>query len=158
MQVFTRSMLYAKWKVTVAVTIIIKVTLWKLSLLFLCMKGLKITSQGQYISFPLLICVVQIILNKWFLAGRPARTYIQQLCEDTGCCPEDLPRVMNDREEWREMVRDIRATNDMMIDFKVSKSFYFSSATHIANVCHFSLSLSLSLSLSPSLSISVPFS
>ena len=21
-------------------------------------------------------------------AGRPARTYIQQLCEDTGCCPE----------------------------------------------------------------------
>ena len=24
-------------------------------------------------------------------AGRPARTYIQQLCEDTGCCPEDLP-------------------------------------------------------------------
>ena len=24
-------------------------------------------------------------------AGRPARTYIQQLCEDTGCNPEDLP-------------------------------------------------------------------
>ena len=30
-------------------------------------------------------------------AGRPARTYIQPLCEDTGCCPEDLPRAMNDR-------------------------------------------------------------
>ena len=44
-------------------------------------------------------------------AGRPARTYIQQLCEDTGCCPEDLPRVMNDREEWRERVRDIRAAS-----------------------------------------------
>ena len=44
-------------------------------------------------------------------AGRPARTYIQQLCEDTGCCPEDLPRTMNDREEWRERVRDIRATS-----------------------------------------------
>ena len=44
-------------------------------------------------------------------AGRPARTYIQQLCEDTGCCPEDLPRVMDDREEWRERVRDIRATS-----------------------------------------------
>ena len=43
-------------------------------------------------------------------AGWPARTYIQQLCEDTGCCPEDLPRVMNDREEWRERFRDIRAT------------------------------------------------
>ena len=44
-------------------------------------------------------------------AGRPARAYIQQLCEDTGCCPEDLPRAMNDREEWRERVRDIRATS-----------------------------------------------
>ena len=44
-------------------------------------------------------------------AGRPARTYIQQLCEDTGCCPEDLPRAMNDREEWRKRVRDIRATS-----------------------------------------------
>ena len=44
-------------------------------------------------------------------AGRQARTYIQQLCEDMGCCPEDLPRAMNDREEWRERVRDIRATS-----------------------------------------------
>ena len=43
--------------------------------------------------------------------GRPARTYIQQLCEDTGCCPEDLPEAMNDREKWRERVRDIRATS-----------------------------------------------
>ena len=37
-------------------------------------------------------------------AGRPARTYIQQLCEDTGCSPEDLPEAMNDREKWRERV------------------------------------------------------
>ena len=35
-------------------------------------------------------------------AGRPARTYIQQ---------EDLPEAMNDREKWRERVRDIRATS-----------------------------------------------
>ena len=41
--------------------------------------------------------------------GRPARTYIQQLCEDTGCNPEDLPEAMNDREKWWERVRDIRA-------------------------------------------------
>ena len=33
-------------------------------------------------------------------AGRPARTYIQQLREDTGCCPEDLPEAMNDWEKW----------------------------------------------------------
>ena len=31
--------------------------------------------------------------------GRPARTYIQQLCEDTGCSPEVLPEAMNDREK-----------------------------------------------------------
>ena len=43
-------------------------------------------------------------------AGRPARTYIHLLCEDTGCSPEDLPEVMNDREKWRERVRDIRAS------------------------------------------------
>ena len=42
-------------------------------------------------------------------AGRPARTYIQQLCEDTRCRPEDLPEAMNDREKWWERVRDIRA-------------------------------------------------
>ena len=42
-------------------------------------------------------------------AGQPARTYIQQLCEDTGCCPKNLPEAMNDREGWRERVRDIRA-------------------------------------------------
>ena len=42
-------------------------------------------------------------------AGRPARTYIQQLCEDMGCSPEDLPKAINDREKWRESVRDIRA-------------------------------------------------
>ena len=43
-------------------------------------------------------------------AGRPAWTYIQQLCEDPGCSPEDLPEAMNDWEEWRERVRDIRAS------------------------------------------------
>ena len=41
--------------------------------------------------------------------GRPARTYIQQLCEDMGCGPEDLLEARNDRERCRERVRDIRA-------------------------------------------------
>ena len=31
--------------------------------------------------------------------GRSAWTYIQQLREDTGCSPEDLPEAMNDREK-----------------------------------------------------------
>ena len=43
-------------------------------------------------------------------AGRPARTCIQQLCEDTGCNPEDLPEAMNEREKWQERVRDISAS------------------------------------------------
>ena len=48
-------------------------------------------------------------LYGWAKAGRPAWTYIQQLCGDTGLNPEDLPGAMNDREEWRERVRDIHA-------------------------------------------------
>ena len=35
-------------------------------------------------------------------AGWLARTYIQQLCEDTGYSPEDRLEAMNDRERWRE--------------------------------------------------------
>ena len=42
-------------------------------------------------------------------AGWPARTYIQQLYEDTGCSPEELPEAINDREKWRERVSDISA-------------------------------------------------
>ena len=45
----------------------------------------------------------------WAKAGWPARNCIQQLCADTGCNPEDLPEVMDDREGWRERVTDIRA-------------------------------------------------
>ena len=39
----------------------------------------------------------------------PPKTYIQQLCADTGCSPEDLLEAMDDREGWRERVRDINA-------------------------------------------------
>ena len=50
-------------------------------------------------------------------ARRRARTYIQQLCGDTGCIPEDRPEAMKDREKWRERVSDIRAggTTSMMM-------------------------------------------
>ena len=59
-----------------------------------------------------LICVVLLWTPTYgrAKAGRPARTYIQQLCKDTGCSPEDLPEAMNDREKWRERVRDIRTS------------------------------------------------
>ena len=46
----------------------------------------------------------------WAKARWPARTYIQQLCEEMGCRFEDLPEAMNNRKKWRERVRDIRAS------------------------------------------------
>ena len=58
-------------------------------------------------------------------AGRPARTYIQQLCEDTACSPEDLPEVMNDREKWRERVRDIRASSMTWWWWCISMTYLF---------------------------------
>ena len=57
-------------------------------------------------------------------AVRPARTYIQQLWEDTGCSPEDLPEAMNDREKWRERVRDICATSMTTIKNETHKIFW----------------------------------
>ena len=41
--------------------------------------------------------------------GHPARAYIQQLCADMGCSPEDLLKAMDYREVWQERVRNIRA-------------------------------------------------
>ena len=52
-------------------------------------------------------------------AGRPARTYIQQLCADTGCSPEDLPEAMGG---WRERVRDIHVGGYNMFLFIASAS------------------------------------
>ena len=42
-------------------------------------------------------------------AGRPAWTYIRQLCADTRCSLENLPEAMDDRAGWQESVREIRA-------------------------------------------------
>ena len=33
-------------------------------------------------------------------AGRPARTYIRQLCANTGCSPENLQEAIDDKEGW----------------------------------------------------------
>ena len=63
-------------------------------------------------------------------AGRPARTYILQLCADTGYSPEDRPEAMNDRVEWRERVRDMHTgstqdddDDDDMIEVCAKKLF-----------------------------------
>ena len=42
-------------------------------------------------------------------AGRPARIYIQQPCADTGCSLEDCLGTMDNRDGWRERVREICA-------------------------------------------------
>ena len=56
-------------------------------------------------------------------AGRPARTYIEQLCVDPGCSPEDLPEAMNNRDGWRERVRDIRADGKTWYYITICKIF-----------------------------------
>ena len=42
---------------------------------------------------------------------RPARTYLQLLCADIRCSPEDLPGAMNDKDGWRKRVREIYASS-----------------------------------------------
>ena len=53
--------------------------------------------------------ISDVLLWTPHMAGQLARTYIQQLCEDTGCGFEDLSEAMNDREKWRGRGRDVRA-------------------------------------------------
>ena len=42
--------------------------------------------------------------------ARVGRTYLQQLCTDTGCSMEDLSEAMDHKDEWRERVREIRVS------------------------------------------------
>ena len=53
-------------------------------------------------------------------AGRLARTYLQQLCEDKGCRSNDLPEAMNYREGWQERARDIYADGTTRCDEIIS--------------------------------------
>ena len=36
--------------------------------------------------------------------GPPPKTYIHDFCADTGCCQENLPRAMEDKDRWWEKV------------------------------------------------------
>ena len=45
-------------------------------------------------------------------AGLPARTYIQQLCANTGCSLDDLPEAIEDREVWRKRAREMMVLHD----------------------------------------------
>ena len=43
--------------------------------------------------------------------SQPAKTYLRRLCADTECSSEDLPGVIDDRDGWKERVREICAVN-----------------------------------------------
>ena len=82
-------------------------------------------------------------------AGRLARTYIQQLCEDTGCSPEDLPEAINDREKWQRGsgISVLPAAHDDD-DHSDKLTFYSSSSSVAPAVSHANYTHSLeSLSL-----------
>ena len=64
-------------------------------------------------------------------AGRPAQTYIQQRCEDTGCSLEDLPEAMNDRGKWLPARHD--DDDDDMYE-KTLYRFKFSRESKLATV------------------------
>ena len=63
-------------------------------------------------------------------AGRTARTYVEQLCADTECNPEDLPEAMDDREGrghpcwWRDVMMMMMMM--MMVKFIQNCSTFFS--------------------------------
>ena len=60
-------------------------------------------------------------------AGRPARTYSQQLCEDTECCPEEPPEAVSDREggERGSRISVLPARHDDDDDIELVKSKQF---------------------------------
>ena len=54
---------------------------------------------------------VRTDLKEIYSYERPPRTYIQQLCVATQYSLKDLPGAMDDRDGWREKVREIRAVS-----------------------------------------------
>ena len=58
--------------------------------------------------------------------GWPTRTYLQQLCTDTGCSLEDLPKVIDDRNGERESGKPVLAgwhDDDLL---SIQKKFFYS--------------------------------
>ena len=87
--------------------------LWNLSLLHLVYLyiswGHRWKSKDEFISD-----IVQWSLTHGCASvGRPARTYLYQLCADTGHRLKDLPGAINDRDRWRERegIKEIRANS-----------------------------------------------
>ena len=43
--------------------------------------------------------------------GRPRKTYVDQLIADTACTYEDLVNLMDDRDRWKELINESRASS-----------------------------------------------
>ena len=55
--------------------------------------------------------------------GRQTKTFINQLCEDIGCCLEDLPIGMDDKKEPKESMLLANLDNDDKMKFDFSFDF-----------------------------------
>ena len=61
----------------------------------------------------------------WTSVGWPARTYLHQLCADTGCSLEDLLGAMDDRDRWRERERERERVREIHADAESIDLFVF---------------------------------
>ena len=63
--------------------------------------------------------------------GRPRRTFIDQLVDDTELQKEDIANAMNDREYWKSKVVDVRlrSTRNGTSDILCSESFHHPRST-----------------------------
>ena len=57
--------------------------------------------------------------------------FTDQLCDYTGCLPEDIPNAAQDQNGWREWIRDIRANSTWWWLWAGESSRHFSSLTGI---------------------------
>ena len=46
-------------------------------------------------------------------AGRPAKTFADQMVEDTECEVEELINLMDNRDEWKKCVLECRASSTL---------------------------------------------
>ena len=93
-------------------------------------------SQKPYKSDDELISDVFLWAPTYGLAsvGWPARSYLLQLCEDTGCSLEDLPQVRHNRDGEREREREIQ--HDMLMTIYTYRHRHTGTHTHTHTHTH----------------------